>query len=154
MLFNICTTHVITGLVPVIHKPSLPDCRNKSGNDVKNKNPSGLSPHFYAVFQRLANNVGQHKKLKWTNINLSRYTSIMTQGFEYKVVIYRESMLGSLFLGGSKVDPVKFSDFLNRNGADGWEVATMERESRRMLLFFEREAFMVVMKRPKGGANE
>lgn len=71
----------------------------------------------------------------------------MTTKFEYKVTIYRESMLGSLFLGGSKVDPVKFSDFLNTNGAEGWEVKTMERESRRMLLFFEREAFLVVMQR-------
>lgn len=69
--------------------------------------------------------------------------------FEYKVVIYRESMLGSLFLAGSKVDPVKFSEFLNRNGAEGWEVVTMEREIRRMLLFFSREAFLVIMKREK-----
>jgi len=67
--------------------------------------------------------------------------------FEYKVAIYRESMLGSLFLGGSKVDPLKFSEFLNRNGEQGWEVITMERESRRMLLFFDREAFLVIMKR-------
>lgn len=73
----------------------------------------------------------------------------MAEAFEYKVAIYRESMLGSLFLGGSKVDPVKFSDFLNLNGAEGWEVVTMERESRRMLLFFSREAFLVVMKRKK-----
>lgn len=71
----------------------------------------------------------------------------MTQKFEYKVAIYRESMLGSLFLGGSKVDPIKFSDFLNKNGAEGWEVVTMEREIRRMLLLFEREAFLVVMKK-------
>ncbi|MBX2833674.1 MAG: DUF4177 domain-containing protein [Micavibrio sp.] len=71
----------------------------------------------------------------------------MSKKFEYKVGIYRENMLGSLFLGGSKVDPVRFSEFLNRNGADGWEVVTMEKESRRMLLFFDREAFLVVMKR-------
>lgn len=71
----------------------------------------------------------------------------MTQKFEYKVAVYRESMLGSLFLGGSKVDPVKFTEFLNRNGAEGWEVITMEREIRRMLLFFSREAFICVMKR-------
>ncbi len=69
---------------------------------------------------------------------------------EYKVVLYRESMLGSLLLGGSKVDPVKFSEFLNRNADEGWRVVTMERESRRMLLFFDREAFMVVMERPRG----
>lgn len=71
----------------------------------------------------------------------------MAEKFEYKVAIYRESMLGSLFLGGSKVDPLKFSDFLNANGSQGWEVVTMERESRRMLLFFDREAFLVIMKR-------
>ncbi|MFP4098831.1 MAG: DUF4177 domain-containing protein [Alphaproteobacteria bacterium] len=69
--------------------------------------------------------------------------------YEYKVCIYREHVLGSLLLGSSKVDPVEFSDFLNRNGDDGWEVVTMERESRRMLLFFNREAFLVVMKRVK-----
>jgi len=73
----------------------------------------------------------------------------MSKKFEYKVVIYRESMLGSLFLAGSKVDPVKFSEFLNRNGEQGWEVVTMEREARRMLLFFNREAFLVIMKKAK-----
>ena len=71
------------------------------------------------------------------------------QKFEYKVAIYRESLLGSLFLGDSKVDPVKFSDFLNANGEEGWEVVAMERENRRMLLFFSREAFLCVMKRLK-----
>jgi hypothetical protein len=69
--------------------------------------------------------------------------------YEYKVALYRENLLGSLFLAGSKVDPVRFSEFLNRNGEQGWEVVTMERESRRMLLFFSREAFMVIMKREK-----
>ena len=69
--------------------------------------------------------------------------------FEYKVVVYRESMIGSLFLGGSKVDPVRFSEFLNRNGEQGWKVVTMEKEERRMMLFFSREAFLVVMERER-----
>ncbi len=69
--------------------------------------------------------------------------------YKYKVIIYRESMLGSLFLAGSKVDPLKFTEFLNKNGDEGWEVITMEREIRRMLLFFKREAFLVVMKKAK-----
>ena len=69
--------------------------------------------------------------------------------YEYKVGIYRENMLGSLFLAGSKVDPIKFTKFLNKNGDEGWEVITMEREIRRMLLFFKREAFLVVMKKEK-----
>ena len=69
------------------------------------------------------------------------------QKVEYKVVMYREPLLGSIFLGGSKVDPVRFTEFLNKNAAEGWEAITMERELRRELLFFKREAFMVIMKR-------
>lgn len=69
------------------------------------------------------------------------------QKYEYKVVMYREPLLGSIFLGGSKVDPVRFSEFLNKNASEGWEAITMERELRRELLFFKREAFMVIMKR-------
>ena len=68
---------------------------------------------------------------------------------EYKVVIYQEGMLGSLLLGQSKVNPVKFSEFLNANAQDGWEVVTMEKDVRRMLLFFKREGYVVVMKRSK-----
>ena len=80
----------------------------------------------------------------------------MTQTKEYKVVLYRENMLGSLFLGSSKVDPERFSGFLNRNAAQGWRVVTMQRESRRMLLFFSREAFLVIMERdlPAGQQQE
>ncbi|HLD67583.1 MAG TPA: DUF4177 domain-containing protein [Pseudomonas sp.] len=66
---------------------------------------------------------------------------------QYKVVIYREGMLGSLLLGGSKVDPVKFSDFLNKNANEGWRVITMEKDLRRMLLLWKREAYLVVMEK-------
>jgi len=66
---------------------------------------------------------------------------------EYKVVIYAEGMLGSLLLGQSKVDPIRFSEFLNRNAIDGWEVVTMEKDIRRMLLFFKREGYLVILKR-------
>jgi hypothetical protein len=68
---------------------------------------------------------------------------------EYKAVIYQESMLGSLLLNGAKVDPVKFSDFLNKNAANGWRVVTMDKDIRRMLLFFKREAYVVIMVRDK-----
>lgn len=64
---------------------------------------------------------------------------------EYKVVVYQEGMLGSLLLGASKVNPVKFSKFLNDNAKEGWRVVTMEKDIRRMLLFFTREAYVVVM---------
>ena len=66
---------------------------------------------------------------------------------EYKVVIYQEGMLGSLILGGSKVDPIRFSEFLNIQAQQGWRVQTMEKDIRRMLLFFKREAYVVVMGR-------
>ncbi len=66
---------------------------------------------------------------------------------EYKVVIYQEGMLGSLLLGGSKVNPLRFTEFLNTNAADGWRVITMEKDIRRMLLLWKREAYIVIMGR-------
>jgi len=66
---------------------------------------------------------------------------------EYKVVLYQEGMLGSLLLGSSKVDPVKFSAFLNKNAQQGWRVVTMEKDIRRMFLFWNREAYLVVMEK-------
>lgn len=71
----------------------------------------------------------------------------MKQKYEYKVAIYREPLLGSIFLQGSKVNPVKYSEFLNKNATEGWKVKTMERESRRELLFFKREAFITILER-------
>lgn len=68
---------------------------------------------------------------------------------EYKAIVYQESMLGSLLLGGAKVDPVRFSEFLNSNAQNGWRVVTMEKDIRRMLLFFKREAYVVLMEREK-----
>jgi len=68
---------------------------------------------------------------------------------EYKAIVYQESMLGSLLLAGAKVDPVKFSEFLNKNAQNGWRVVTMEKDIRRMLLFFKREAYVVLMERKK-----
>ena len=71
---------------------------------------------------------------------------------EYKAVVYQEGMLGSLLLGQSKVNPVRFSEFLNANAEDGWEVVTMEKDIRRMLLLFKREGYIVILKREKGMA--
>jgi hypothetical protein len=68
---------------------------------------------------------------------------------EYKVVIYQEGLLGSLLLGASKVDPLRFSDFLNGNAKQGWRVVTMEKDIRRMLLFWRREAYLVIMERDR-----
>ncbi len=75
--------------------------------------------------------------------------TLLDEDVEYKSIIYQEGMLGSLVLGGSKVDPVKFSEFINRNAQNGWRVVTMEKDIRRMLLFFKREAYVVLMVRRK-----
>lgn len=74
------------------------------------------------------------------------------QTVEYKVIIYREGLLGSMFLAGSKVDPERFSDFLNRNAREGWRVVTMERENRRTFGFWSRESFLVILERSKEGS--
>ena len=68
---------------------------------------------------------------------------------EYKAVLYQEGMLGSLLLGESKIDPLKFTQFLNKNAQAGWEVVTMEKDKRRMLLLWQREAYIVILKREK-----
>ena len=68
---------------------------------------------------------------------------------EYKVIIYQEGLLGSLFLGESKVNPIRFTDFLNLHAAEGWRVQTMEKDIRRLLLFWKREAYIVILAREK-----
>lgn len=68
---------------------------------------------------------------------------------EYKVVIYQESLLSSLFFGAAKVNPIKFSEFLNKQPPEGWRVVTMEKDLRRMLLFFKREAYVVILERDR-----
>ncbi len=65
--------------------------------------------------------------------------------YKYRTIIYQEPLLGSIFLAGAKVDPERLTDFLNRNAAQGWRVRTMEREIRRALLFFQREAFLIIL---------
>lgn len=66
---------------------------------------------------------------------------------EYKAIIYREPLLGSMFLGGAKVNPEKYTKFLNMHAKEGWRVITIERESRRELLFFKREAFITILEK-------
>lgn len=66
---------------------------------------------------------------------------------EYKVVIYQEGALASMFLGAANADPVKFSNFLNRNTKEGWRVVTMQKDMRRLFLFWAREAYVIIMER-------
>ncbi len=66
---------------------------------------------------------------------------------EYKVIVYREPLLGSIMLGGARVNPEKYSNFLNAHAKQGWQVVTVERELRRELLFFKREAFLTILEK-------
>ena len=66
---------------------------------------------------------------------------------QYKVVIYQESALSSMLLNAAKVDPVRFTEFLNRNAQQGWRVVTMEKDRRRLFLFWQREAYVVILEK-------
>jgi hypothetical protein len=68
---------------------------------------------------------------------------------EYKAVIYQESMLGSLILGQSKIDPDKMTKMLNDYAREGWRVVDVIREQRRMLLVASREAFLIILERDR-----
>ncbi len=70
--------------------------------------------------------------------------------YEYKTIIYKEGLISSVLLGDSKVNPERMTDMLNDFGRQGWRVVTMERESRRSLLIFNREAFLIVLERQIG----
>lgn len=68
---------------------------------------------------------------------------------EYKVFLYSESILGSIFFNGGKINPIRLTEALNKQAEEGWRVVTMEREKRRTLLFFSREAFVFILSREK-----
>lgn len=68
---------------------------------------------------------------------------------EYKIFLYAENVLASIFLNGGKVDPVRLTAALNKQAAEGWQVKAVERENRRTFLFFSREAFVFVLERDK-----
>lgn len=66
---------------------------------------------------------------------------------QYKVVIYQEPILSSLLFWSAKINPIKFSELLNENAKDWWVVQTMSKENRRIMLFWSREAQVVIMKK-------
>ncbi|MBI90088.1 MAG: DUF4177 domain-containing protein [Candidatus Marinimicrobia bacterium] len=68
---------------------------------------------------------------------------------EALVINYNESALSTLFLGSGKVDTNKLTEFLNGYMSQGYSIKAVQRESRRMLLFFSREAFIIFLERTK-----
>ncbi len=68
---------------------------------------------------------------------------------EYKIFLYSENVWASIFFNGGKVNPVKLTEALNNQAAEGWEVKALQRENRRTFLFFSREAFVFVLERDR-----
>lgn len=66
---------------------------------------------------------------------------------EFKVEVVVEGLLGTLFLGASKLPIEKMEEVMNRYGAEGWDVAFMLIEKKRILLFWEREAAVITFSR-------
>ena len=66
---------------------------------------------------------------------------------QYKVEVIKEGVLGTLFLGSSKLPVKKIEEVMNEYGKDGWDVSFQVIEKSRMWLFWEREALIVTFVR-------
>ncbi|MBJ13168.1 MAG: DUF4177 domain-containing protein [Candidatus Marinimicrobia bacterium] len=66
---------------------------------------------------------------------------------EALVVNYNESALSTLFLGSAKVNTERLTEFLNNFLRQGFSIKAVQREQRRMLLFFKREAFIIFLEK-------
>ena len=62
---------------------------------------------------------------------------------QYKVEVVKEGVLGTLFLGSSKLPIKKIEEVMNEYGNDGWDVSFQVIEKSRMWLFWEREALII-----------
>ena len=66
---------------------------------------------------------------------------------EALVINYNESALSTLFLGSAKVNTERLTKFLNTYLKQGFSIKAVQREQRRMLLFFKREAFIIFLEK-------
>lgn len=73
---------------------------------------------------------------------------LRTRARQYRVEIVVEGVIGTLLLGASKLSPAKLEKVMNRLSSEGWEFEFMAIESRRMLLFWQREAVILTFSRP------
>ena len=60
-----------------------------------------------------------------------------------EVEVVKEGVLGTLFLGSSKLPIKKIEEVMNEYGKDGWDVSFQVIEKSRMWLFWEREALII-----------
>ena len=71
---------------------------------------------------------------------MSKYT-------QYKVIHIVEGACGTIFLGSSGLPIKRMTAMLNEEAAQGWEVVFQVIESKRMWLFWTREAVVVTLGR-------
>ena len=62
---------------------------------------------------------------------------------EYKVELVTEGGCGTILLGSSSIPERKLEAAINKNAAQGWQVVFQVVETRRMFLFWTREAVLV-----------
>ena len=62
----------------------------------------------------------------------------------YRVAIFQEKGFLTYFFGW-KIDPVRFAEFLNLHASEWYRVITIEREIRRAMLIFKKEAMVCVL---------
>ena len=66
---------------------------------------------------------------------------------EALVINYNESALSTLFLGSSKVNTERLTSYLNTYLKEGFSIKAVQREERRMFLFFKRDAFIIFLEK-------
>lgn len=66
---------------------------------------------------------------------------------KYKVELVREGVLGTLFFGASKINEKKLEKIMNEYAGLGWEMKFMVVESRRLLLFWNRETVIITFEK-------
>ena len=69
---------------------------------------------------------------------------------EYKVISIVEGAVGTIFLGASGLPTKRMEEALNQHAKDGWELAFQVIEQKRMLLFWQREAVIMTLRRQRG----
>jgi hypothetical protein len=66
---------------------------------------------------------------------------------EYKVEVVTESGCSTVVFGASAFPARRLEEYLSDQAKDGWQLAFMVVETRRFLLFWGREAVVVVLGR-------
>lgn len=67
---------------------------------------------------------------------------------EYRVESVSEGALGTILAGSSKLPVKRMENVMNEYGAEGWNMEFMVIESKRYLLFWQRESAVLTFSRP------